>query len=107
MLRTLVLAVAIAAPGAALAQDRNQQQFPDSAVGIEVRGDDGTVIGHVDRVERDRRGRIVAAEIAGQEPGDAPYAPSNLVAERNDESLFISDRRADSRRSGGERTSIR
>jgi hypothetical protein len=106
MLRTLVLVIAIATPGAALAQERPQAQFRESAVGIEVRGDDGTVVGRVDSVERDRRGRIVAAEISGQEPGDAPYAPSDLVAERNDESLFISDRRADVR-SGGERTRIR
>jgi hypothetical protein len=108
MLRTLVLALAVATPGAALAQDNNQRQFPDSAVGIAVLSDDGTVVGHVDRVERDRRGRITAVEIAGQEPGDAPYAPSNLVAERNDrESLFISDRRDDARRSGGERARTR
>jgi hypothetical protein len=106
MLRTLVIALAVAAPGAALAQDRTARQFPDSAVGIEVRGDDGTVVGHVDRVERDRRGRITAVEIAGQEPGDAPYAPSNLIAERNDETLVISDRR-DDRRNGGERTRVR
>jgi hypothetical protein len=88
MLRTLVVALALAVPGVAAAQ-----QFPDSAVGIEVRGDDGTVVGHVEAVERDREGRIVAAELSGQEPADAPYASSDLVAERNDaENTLINDR---------------
>lgn len=106
MLRTLILVLAVAAPGVASAQQQNERQFPDSAVGIEVRGDDGTVIGRVDHVERDRRGRIVAAEIAGLEPGNAPYAPSNLVAGSDGEPLVISDRR-DDRRISSEQTRTR
>lgn len=91
MLRTLVVTLALGAPGVAAAQ-----QFPDSAVGIEVRGDDGTVIGRVEAVERDADGRIVSAELSGQEPADAPYASSDLVAERNDaENIRINDRRPD------------
>jgi hypothetical protein len=107
MLRTLVLALALGAPSLAVAQER--QQFPESAVGIEVRGDDGTVIGHVDAVERNGSGRIVAVEIAGQEPPSAPYAPRDLIAQSDDENtLFISDRRGDRRpAAGGERTRIR
>jgi len=91
MLRTLIVALAIAAPGVASAQQAQQTQFDNSAVGIEVRGDDGTVIGRVASVERDANGRIVAAEIPGQEPGSA-HAPSDLVAERNDVRILINDR---------------
>ncbi len=96
MLRTLIIAVAIAAPGVASAQQTQSSQFNASAVGIEVRGDDGTVIGRVASVERDANGRIVASEIPGQEPGSAPYAPSDLVAERNDARILINDRERDS-----------
>lgn len=94
MLRTLVLVLALGAPAMAAAEE-----FPQSAVGIEVRGDDGTVIGHVDRVERDANGRIVAAEIAGQEPGNAPYASRALVAEeRRGNAMLVRDRRVEDRR---------
>jgi hypothetical protein len=92
MLRTLIVALAIAVPGLASAQQAQQSQFNNSAVGIEVRGDDGTVIGRVASVERDANGRIVAAEIPGQEPGSAPYASSELVAERNEARILINDR---------------
>lgn len=96
MLRTLIIALAIAAPGVATAQQAHSTEFNSSAVGIEVRGDDGTVIGRVASVERDANGRVVAAEIPGQEPGSAPYAPSDLVAERNDGRILINDRERDS-----------
>ncbi len=75
MLRTLVLALVLAAPAA------SAEQFRESAVGIEVRGDDGVVIGEVLSVERNADGDIVAAEIAGLEPADAPFVSSDLVAE--------------------------
>ncbi len=107
MLRTLVFVLALAAPGVAFAQQ--QGQFPESAVGAEVRGDDGGVLGHVGHVERDADGRIVAVEIAGLEPGDAPYAPPNLVSEnyRRDTTVPVSDTRRERRASGGERTAAR
>lgn len=79
MLRTMVIALALGLPSLAAAE-----QFPQSARDVEVRGDDGTVVGRVTNVERDANGRIVAVEIPGLEPGDAPYASSDLVAERND-----------------------
>ncbi len=103
MLRTLVLVLAFGAPAMAAAEE-----FPQSAVGIEVRGDDGTVIGRVDRVERDANGRIVAAEIAGQEPGNAPYASRALVAEDHRNVMLVRDRRSDDRRElSNARTRIR
>lgn len=91
MLRTLVLTLAIVAPGVAMAQPA---QFPDAARGAEVRGDDGTVIGRVGRVERNARGEIVSAEIAGLEPADAPIPV--LVARNDDrrEVLIRYDRRS-------------
>ena len=82
MLRTLIFALAIGLPGLAAAE-----QFPQSAQGVEVRGDDGTVVGRVSAVERNADGDIVAVEITGMEPGDAPYAPSDLVAENQREQL--------------------
>ncbi len=83
MLRTLVFALAIGLPGLAAAEE-----FPQSAQGVEVRGDDGTVVGRVSSVERNADGDIVAVEIPGMEPGDAPYAPSDLVAENQREQLI-------------------
>lgn len=47
-----------------------------------VRGDDGAVIGRVASVERNAEGQIVAAEIPGLEPADAP-ADAVLVAEND------------------------
>lgn len=73
MLRTLVFALAIGLPGLAAAE-----QFPQSALDVEVRGDDGTVIGRVSAVERNADGEIVGVEIPGMEPGDASR---DLVAE--------------------------
>jgi len=76
MLRTLAFALAIGLPGMAAAE-----QFPESAQGVEVRGHDGAVIGRVAAVERNADGDIVAMEIPGAEPGDAPLASRDLVAE--------------------------
>ncbi|QGZ94423.1 hypothetical protein [Terricaulis silvestris] len=106
MLRTLVITLALGLPGVAAAQ---QAQFNDSAVGIEVRGDDGTVVGRVNAVQRDANGRIVAVEIAGQEPGSAPYAASDLVADRRDgRNALISDRQRErSRVASSDRTATR
>lgn len=106
MLRTLVIALAFAAPGPALAQQ--QTQFQESAVGVEVRSDDGGVLGHVGAVERDADGRIVSVEIAGLEPGEAPYAHPNLIAENERAEIQrISERRSETRAAGGERTAAR
>lgn len=93
MLRTLVIALALGAPGAAVAQD----QFRDSAIGAEVVGDRGEVVGRVDHIERDADGRIVAVEIGGLEPASAPYVSEDLVAENDAGALVISERRDDRR----------
>lgn len=94
MLRTLVFALAIAAPGLAAAED-----FPHAVVGSEVRGDNGVVIGHVTAVERDRHGRIISVAIPGAEPPDASTVLPRLVA-NNDQAgnqralrLLVIDRR--------------
>ena len=76
MLRALTFALAIGLPGLAAAE-----QFPQSAQGVEVRGDDGSVVGRVSSVERNGEGEIVAVEIPGLEPGDAPAASRELIAE--------------------------
>ncbi|MBX3429344.1 MAG: hypothetical protein KF779_07165 [Hyphomonadaceae bacterium] len=80
MLRTLafapLFALAIALPGVAAAE-----QFPHSALDVRVAGDDGSTIGHVSSVERNAEGEIVAVEIPGLEPGDAPTASRDLIAE--------------------------
>lgn len=76
MLRTLAFALLLGAPTLAAAE-----QFPQSASEQVVRGHDGAVLGRVAAVEYDEDGNIVAVEIPGLEPGSAPHAPSNLVAE--------------------------
>ena len=80
MLRTLafapMFALAIGIPSLAAAE-----QFPQSAQDVEVRGHDGAVIGRVAAVERNADGDIVAVEIPGLEPGNAPLASRDLVAE--------------------------
>lgn len=76
MLRTLAFALAIGLPGMAAAE-----QFPQSAQDVEVRGHDGSTLGRVSAVERNANGDIVAVEIPGLEPGDAPNASLDLVAE--------------------------
>ncbi|MCX7359927.1 MAG: hypothetical protein NT015_17535 [Alphaproteobacteria bacterium] len=92
MLRTLVFALAIGLPGLAAAE-----QFPQSAQGVEVRGDDGSVIGRVSAVERNAEGEIVAVEIPGMEPGDAPAASRDLIAE-DQRSMVIRVRESRDRR---------
>ncbi|HVY85359.1 MAG TPA: hypothetical protein VG943_09510 [Caulobacterales bacterium] len=76
MLRTMLLACVLALPGLAAAQD-----FPNAAVGAEVKADDGTVLGHVRQVTRDRHGHVVSAALPN-EPADAPAASSDLVADQ-------------------------
>ncbi len=76
MLRTLAFVLMLGAPSVAMAD-----QFPQSANGTVVRGHDGAELGRVASVERNANGDVVAAEIPGLEPGDAPYASSDLVAE--------------------------
>lgn len=69
MLRSMMLASVLITAVPAWAE-----QFPASAVGLEVRGDDGTVLGRVEQVTRDGQGRIVSARFSGLEaPADAPY----------------------------------
>jgi hypothetical protein len=77
MLRMLVLALVLAAPAA------SAEQFPDSAIGAPVMGDDGMMLAEVTAVERNADGQIVAAEIPGLEPADAPFASSDMVAEED------------------------
>jgi len=75
MLRALIIACALGLPGAALAQD-----FPSAVAGLDVRTDDGTVVGHIERVQRDSHGRIVSvAASRGLEPADAPYSVTDEV----------------------------
>jgi hypothetical protein len=86
MLRTLTFALVLAIPGIAHAQPA-QTQFPQSAIGAEVRGSDGTILGQVTSVERNEAGEIVASEIPGLEPEDAPRPMIVASAERNDARL--------------------
>ena len=75
MLRALAVALMLTAPSLAPAE-----QFPESPLGQEVRGHDGTPLGRVTSVERDADGNIVSVEIPGLEPPDAPNKA--LVVER-------------------------
>lgn len=97
MLRTLAFVLMLGAPSLGPAQ----QQFPDSPLGQEVRGHDGTVLGRVTSVERDADGNIVSVEVPGLEPPDAPNQA--LVAER----MRVPDRarvtRVSDEHPGGER----
>ncbi|HRP09604.1 MAG TPA: hypothetical protein PLK37_01070 [Terricaulis sp.] len=103
MLRTLVLALALAAPGVAMADD-----FPQSALHAPVVSDTGAVLGRVNAVERDAQGRIVAAEIDGLEPPSAPYASQDLVAERERaREVLMNGRRADRQLAANQRTRAR
>ncbi len=97
MLRTLIFALAIAAPGLAVAED-----FPHAVVGSEVRGDNGVVIGHVTAVQRDRHGNIVSVEIPGAEPPDASTVLPR-VAQNDDQRalrVLVNDRRNRARDDG-------
>ena len=90
MLRTLAFILALTVPTYAGAQQM-REQFPNSPLGLEVRGHDGTVLGRVTNVERDGHGNIVSVEIPGLEPGDAPAASGDLVAS-NARRLIAPDR---------------
>jgi hypothetical protein len=97
MVRTLLLAFVLALPTMASAE-----QFPESALHAPVRAHDGTVLGRVSAVERNAEGDIVAVEIPGLEPPDAP-GPA-LVAEREEvrtPARAITVREAPPRRGGG------
>jgi hypothetical protein len=93
MLRTTVFCLMAAVPGLAFAEPA-QTNFPQSAIGAEVHGVDGTVIGRVSAVERDTQGNIVAVEVPGLEPDDAPNSVVSYVAsnERGTSRLLVSDR---------------
>ena len=88
MLRTLIFALATAAPSLALAQQA-PNQFPESPLGQDVRGDDGAIIGRVTAVARNERGDVEAVEMPGLEPADAPS--NELVAERSDGYIRVND----------------
>jgi hypothetical protein len=90
LVRTIFFALALGLPSAALAED-----LPQSPLGLEVRGDDGTVLSRVEAVERDRQGRVVAVEAPGLAPADAPAAAHDLVAERDAQRFFVSYRSAE------------
>ncbi|MBP6688849.1 MAG: hypothetical protein KA153_02565 [Hyphomonadaceae bacterium] len=92
MLRTLAFALMIGLPGVAAAE-----QFPQSAQDVRVVGDDGTTIGRVSAVERNADGEIVAVEIPGLEPADAPVASRDLIAE-DSRSMVIRVRESRDRR---------
>ncbi|MGE0597118.1 MAG: hypothetical protein AB7P07_12195 [Hyphomonadaceae bacterium] len=99
MLRTAIFALALGLPGMAVAEE-----FPHSALGLEVRSDEGTVMSRVEAVERDGDGRIVAVEAPGLAPADAPAAASDLVAEQDGQRFLINYRAAernDRTRAGG------
>lgn len=87
MLRTLTFALALALPGIAHAQPA-QTQFPQSAIGAEVRGSDGSVLGEVTAVERNEAGEIVAAAIPGLEPEDAPR-PMMVASAEPDQAQLV------------------
>jgi len=95
MLRSLVIALAIGAPAA------SAEQFRESAVGVEVRSDDGTVVGEVAAVERNADGEIVSVEIEGLEPADAPMAAPNLIAEDQRDQSWIPARGRNERSARG------
>lgn len=94
MLRTLILALAIGAPGLAAAE-----QFPQSALHATIVSDTGDVVGRVEAVERDSDGRVVAIESAALEPADAPAASRDLVAERREAPRVVISE--NTRREGG------
>lgn len=68
--------------GAAVAQS-NDAPPPryGSPVGMEVRGDDGVLIGRVTGETRDRQGRLTGVEMAGLEPASAPEAERRRLDE--------------------------
>jgi hypothetical protein len=84
MLRIIALALAMAAPGIAMAEP-----FPHSALHTRVVGDRGAVVGQVNAVERDAAGKIVAVEIDGLEPPSAPNAARDIIAEERQRARAI------------------
>ena len=98
MLRTLVLALVMVAPAA------SAEQFRESALGVEVIGDEGVALGEITAVERNADGEIVAVEIAGLEPADAPFASSDMIAEEESDQFWApTSARRDSARGGASR----
>jgi hypothetical protein len=79
MLRTLICVTALLASApAALAED-----FPHSAMGMEIVGDGGTVLGRVSGVQRNSDGRIVAIGADNMEaPASAPADRPSVAAPR-------------------------
>lgn len=73
----LITALSLAMGGNAMAQTAST-----SPVGMEVRGDDGTLMGRVTGVSRDENGRLVGVSIAGLEPAAAPRAQRPREAPR-------------------------
>ena len=86
MLRSMMLALALGLPSAAAAE-----QFPQTAMDVEVRSDTGAVVGRVAAVERNAEGDIVAVEIPGLEPGSAAYASGDLIADENSLMVRVRD----------------
>lgn len=98
MLRVLILALVMAAPAA------SAEQFRESALGVEVIGDEGVSLGQVTAVERNADGEIVAVEIAGLEPADAPFASADMIAEENSDQRWVpTNAREESPRGGASR----
>ena len=79
MLRTLICACALLASApAAFAEE-----FPRSAVGMEIVGDHGTVLGRISGVQRNSEGRIVSVGSNDMEaPAAAPPNRPPLAAPR-------------------------
>ena len=105
MFRSTLFALALGFAGAATAEE-----FPRSAQDVDVRGDDGTVIGRVSSVERNAEGEIVAVQINGLEPADAPAAANDLVADVEQRTLVRYEPNRDrfgAAPAGGERIRLR
>ncbi len=81
MLRTLVVAVALLAPGYAMAE-----QLPESPMGLPVRAEGNVTLAQIEAVERNAAGQITAVQAPGLEPADAPNARRD-----RDEQLMADD----------------
>lgn len=75
MFRTILLTLTLAAAGSSAPME----QFPYSPLDLRVHGHDGAVVGRITAVERNEYGEIIAVEIPGLEPPDAPN--SEVIAE--------------------------
>jgi hypothetical protein len=106
MLRTALLVLAIGAPSVAAAEE-----FPQSALHLEVRGDDGTVMSRVESVERDADGRVGSIQAPGLEPADAPVDAEMVAQNDRAERFFVSyptaERNDQSRRASVAQTRVR